>query len=140
MAMDNIEVCTVERDEQIVLKCRQEETVGHALVLLEGVVKPFRNELSCESSTDELNLVKDETALNAENLRNSKTSEAFICHKGQCSAWPVVDNRFKAFVKLDKGMNLVQVQYREHKAQQNLRICFEKNKHQQRYIELGSEM
>ena len=133
MALDNFEVCTVERDELIVLKCSQEETVGHALVLLEGVVKPFRNELSCESSTNELSLVKDETASNAENLRNSKTSEVFISHKGQRSHWPVVDNRFKAFVKLEKGMNLVQVQCRELKAQKDLKICFEKKKHQQRY-------
>lgn len=128
MATNN-EVCTVQRDEQLVLNTRQEETVGHALVLLEGVIEPFRNELS----TNELRLGQDETVLSGQNLKtNSEASEVFISRKGQCSSWPVVDNRFKAFVKLDKGMNLVEIQCHEFEIQKKLRICYQK-KHQARY-------
>ena len=132
MAMENVEVCKAQTDEEIVLNARQEETVGHALVLLEGMIRPFRNELSCESSTNELELVQNETALNDKRLRNSQASEVFISHKGQCSPWPVVDNRFKAFVKLDKGTNLVEIQCPGFKVKKKLRICYEK-KHQERY-------
>ena len=138
MAMNHLEVSTtVEADKQIVLNCRHGEAVRHALVLLEGEIKPFTNEVSCEGSTNEIKLgpTQEDTALKVQNLSNSKATEAFIYHKGQCHRWPVVENRFKAFVKLDKGTNLLKVQCHQLHLEKELSISYEKQESEQRYIE-----
>ncbi len=135
MAMNRTEISTVEVDKNIVLNCRHEETVRHALVLLEGEIKRFTNEISCETSTI-VEVAQEDTALesNIQNVSKSKANNVFVYHKEQCHRWPVVDDRFKAFVKLDKGVNLVKIQCQELGLAKDLRICYEKQQCQQRYI------
>ena len=125
----------VETDKGIVLKCERTETVRHSLVSLEGEIKPFTNGVSFENPKNDRSTEKD-AVLDVQNLSNSKlkAKEIFIDHKGHCQSWPVIDGRFKAFVKLDKGENLVRIQCHELNLKRELRIFYEKQQNQHRYV------
>ena len=129
----------VVQDNEIVLKCGHTETVRRALVLIEGEIKPSSNDVSSQNDL-KLRSTQDKPDLEVQNLSNSKVKEVFVDHKGQCHAWPVTDNRFKAFVKLDKGVNLIKIQCRELNIEKELRICYERQQNYQRYVLWSSDL
>ena len=136
MAKQSCDVSAGNKDKQSILYCRHEETVGHALVLLEGEIKPFIGDISDEIAIQELkfDVQREEIAsVGDKTLSNSRVNEVIIYQNGQCLSWPIVKNKFKAFVKLDRGPNLVKIQCHELNLEKELRICYEKQPYRQRY-------
>ena len=129
-------VQTISRkaNHEMILNCKSEETVRHALVLLQGEIKLSSIGFTSESLTNELKseLKQRQTAQNDENLPITKTSEVLMYHNGQCHRWPLVDNKFKAFLKLDRGLNMLKVRSYELAVEKDLRICYEKQVNQPR--------
>ena len=125
------------------------DIVNHSLVLLEGEIGPV-DHISMESPKETSNchcdvINKDNVvpdsdttrckADNQINLSSSKEIQILVYHEGSCQPWPVVDGKFKLFVRLQKGVNNLELDYPPLQSRLPMSLTYAPIENQPRYIQ-----
>ena len=131
-----------------ILNYSQGDTINHCLVLLEGEINTRIENSSTrlEEAQEEETLkpknnicinedVPDKTICSTEKqeLSNSEEHEILVHHKQFCQTWPIIGGKFKALVKLDKGVNKLEFECPWLHSRQDLILTYEKLQNQPRY-------
>lgn len=90
----------------LTLSHEPKETVFTGLILLEGEITLTRNVIALKSNETDLTIGKKYSSLTSD----FQAPDLLIHHDGRCHSWPLVEGRFKAFVKLSKGLNVIKIQ------------------------------
>lgn len=116
----------------------QGDTINHCLVLLEGEInapidntstKPVGETLKPENRICINENVPDKN----QKLSNSEELQILVHHKESCQTWPIIGGKFKALVKLDKGINKLEFECPLLHGRQDLILTYEKLQNQTRY-------
>lgn len=137
-------VCTNIGSFCEILNYSQGDTINHCLVLLEGEINTHFENSSTRLEEEALKPknricinenVPDKTICSTEQqeLSNSEEHEILVHHKQSCQTWPIIEGKFKALVKLDKGVNKLEFECPWLHGRQDLILTYEKLQNQPRY-------
>lgn len=117
-------------------------TVNHSLVLLEGEINIPIDNTSTKLAEQTLNpengiCVTENVPDKTEEFSSSKEGQILLVHhKGSCRRWPVIKGRFKAFVKLDQGVNKLEFELASSQNKLDLILTYRKFQNQQRFVKV----
>lgn len=127
----------------LVLNHKDGDIVNHSLVLLEGEIT-LVNDNSLTDTAEEMSNTLEKNTADVENyccsgsqeLSSLQEIQILVEHKESCQSWPVVGGKFKAFVKLDKGINELEIGCPSLQYKQRFTLTFTNLENQPRFVKV----